>query len=238
MALTLEDAVRRAIDNNLEIAVERLNPQTFDFTLASLRANYKPVATSTLRPARQRAAADQPAEPRQPERVDDDLQLGRGAEPAVGRRQHGVLTFNNARIVSPTDRLASFDPQFNSSYLFSYTQPLLRGFRIDQTRQQMQTTVINRDNAELNLKARTTNTLAAGARSLLGLRVYDSGGRRRQQSLALASKLLSRQQDSRRSRHDGADGCRAGRSRRGDAPAGAHDGDRDDAHGRARARSG
>src|SRR5687768_7599153 len=46
--LTLEDAVRRAIDNNLEIAVERLNPQTFDFTLASIRANYHPVATSNL----------------------------------------------------------------------------------------------------------------------------------------------------------------------------------------------
>ena len=46
--LTLEDAVRRAIDNNLEMAVERLNPQTFDFTLASLRANYKPNATSTF----------------------------------------------------------------------------------------------------------------------------------------------------------------------------------------------
>ena len=44
--LTLEDAVRRAIDNNLEMAVERLNPQTFDFTLASLRANYNPIATS------------------------------------------------------------------------------------------------------------------------------------------------------------------------------------------------
>ena len=71
-----------------------------------------------------------------------------------------AFTFNNNKIVSPTDQLARFDPQFNSSYLFSYTQPLLRGFRIDQTRQQMKTTMINRDNAELNLKARTTNTLA------------------------------------------------------------------------------
>ncbi len=74
--LTLEDAVRRAVDNNLEMAVERLNPQTFDFTLASLRANYNPNATSQHRPARQRAPADQPAESRQPERLDDDLQLG------------------------------------------------------------------------------------------------------------------------------------------------------------------
>ena len=72
--LTLEDAVRRAIDNNLEMAVERLNPQTFDFSLAALRADYKPVATSQFGRQRQRPAADEPAEPRQPERVDDDLQ--------------------------------------------------------------------------------------------------------------------------------------------------------------------
>src|SRR5947207_14647872 len=46
--MTLADAVQHAIDNNLELAVERLNPQTFDLTLASLRANYKPVASSTF----------------------------------------------------------------------------------------------------------------------------------------------------------------------------------------------
>ena len=102
-----------------------------------------------------------------------------------------ALTFNNNKVVSPTDQLASFDPQFNSSYLFAYTQPLLRGFKIDQTRQQMQTTVINRDNAELNLKARTTNTLAAVRTAywdyVFAIQAVDVA----QQSLALASKLLS-----------------------------------------------
>ena len=88
--LTLEDAVRRAIDNNLEMAVERLNPQTFDFTLAALRANYKPDGDVAVRTPRQRAAADEPAESRQPERLDDDLQLGHHAEPRVGRRQLGA----------------------------------------------------------------------------------------------------------------------------------------------------
>ena len=28
-----------------------------------------------------------------------------------------ALTFNNNKVVSPTDQLARFDPQFNSSYL-------------------------------------------------------------------------------------------------------------------------
>jgi outer membrane protein len=188
--LTLEDAVRRAIDNNLEMAVERLNPQTFDFTLASLRANYNPNATSTIgrrdnvRPPTNLLNPGSPnvATMTYNSGVTQNLRWGGG---------NYALTFNNARIVSPNDRLASFDPQFNSSYLFSYTQPLLRGFRIDQTRQQMQTAVINRDNAELNLKARTTNTLAAVRAAywdyVYSIQAVDVA----QQSLALASKLLS-----------------------------------------------
>ena len=188
--MTLEEAVRRAIDNNLEMVVERLNPQTFDFTLASLRANYKPVATSTLGRrdnVRPPTSLLNPGSPNVSTMtynsgIAQNLRWGGG---------NMALTFNNAKIVSPNDRLASFDPQYNSSYLFSYTQPLLRGFSIDQTRQQMQTTVINRDNAELNLKARTTNTLAA-VRSAYWDYVYSiQAVDVARQSLALASKLLS-----------------------------------------------
>ena len=190
VALTLEEAVRRAIDNNLDITVERLNPQTFDFTLASLRANYKPVATSTLgrrdnvRPPTNLLNPDAP-------NVSTMTYNSGIAQNLFWGGGNMALTFNNSKIVSPTDRLASFDPQFNSSYLFSYTQPLLRGFKIDQTRQQMKTTVINRDNAELNLKARTTNTLAA-VRSAYWDYVYAiQSVDVAQQSLALAQKLLS-----------------------------------------------
>jgi len=188
--MTLEDAVRRAIDNNLEMAVERLNPQTFDFTLASLRANYNPNATSNIGRRDNVRPPTNLLNPGSPNvstmtyntGVTQNLRWGGG---------NYALTFNNNKVVSPTDQLARFDPQFNSSYLFSYTQPLLRGFRIDQTRQQMQTAVINRDNAELNLKARTTNTLAAVRAAywdyVFSIQAVDVA----QQSLALASKLLS-----------------------------------------------
>ena len=188
--MTLEEAVRRAIDNNLEMAVERLNPQTFDFTLASLRANYKPVATSTFGRRDNVRPPSNLLNPGSPNvstmtynsGISQNLRWGGGLM---------SLTFNNSKIVSPDDRLASFDPQFNSSYLFTYTQPLLRGFRIDQTRQQMQTTLINRDNAELNLKARTTNTLASVRAAywdyVYSIQAVDVA----RQSLALASKLLS-----------------------------------------------
>ena len=190
-----------------------------------------------VRPPRQRAPADQPAESRQPERLDDDLQRGHRAEHAVGRRQLRADVQQQQGRLADTTSWRRFDPQFNSSYLFSYTQPLLRGFKIDQTRQQMQTAVINRDNAELNLKARTTNTLAA-VRAAYWDYVFSIQAVDVAQAVARARvEAALGQQDSRRSRHDGADGRRAGRSGRGDAPAGADDRDRDDAHGRALAQA-
>jgi outer membrane protein len=190
LPMTLADAVQHAIDNNLELAVERLNPQTFDLTLASLRANYKPVATSSFGRRDNTRPPTNLLNPGSPSvstmtyngGLAKNLQWGGGSL---------ALAFNNNKVVSPTDRLASFDPQFNSTYLFSYNQPLLRGFRIDQTRQQMKTTSINRDNSELNLKARSVNTLA-NVRSAYWDYVYSiQAVDVARESLALAQKLLS-----------------------------------------------
>ena len=188
--ITLEDAVRRALDNNLDISIERLNPQTFDFTLASLRANYKPVANSAFGRRDNVRPPTNLLNPGSPNvstmtynaGVAQNLQWGGG---------NLALNFNNSKVVSPDDRLASFDPQYNSSYLFAYTQPLLRGFKIDQTRQQIQTTIINRDTADLNLKARTTNTLAAVRSAYWDYAFSIQAIEVAKESLALASKLLS-----------------------------------------------
>src|SRR5579862_8581065 len=46
--LTLDDVVKLALDRNLTIAVQRLSPPTFDYTLASLNSTYRPTLTSSL----------------------------------------------------------------------------------------------------------------------------------------------------------------------------------------------
>ena len=45
--LSLQDAVQRAADKNIDIAVARITPRLTDFTIASLDANYRPNLTST-----------------------------------------------------------------------------------------------------------------------------------------------------------------------------------------------
>src|SRR5207245_10320951 len=46
--LTLDDAVRLALDRNLDIAVQRLNPEINDIAIASIRSIYHPAVTSTI----------------------------------------------------------------------------------------------------------------------------------------------------------------------------------------------
>src|SRR5437660_6605258 len=46
--LTLDDAVKFALDRNLDIAVQRLNPEISDIAIAAVKAAYRPALTSTL----------------------------------------------------------------------------------------------------------------------------------------------------------------------------------------------
>jgi hypothetical protein len=48
VSLTLEDAVKFALERNLDISVQRLNPQINDIAYASLRSIYHPSLTSIV----------------------------------------------------------------------------------------------------------------------------------------------------------------------------------------------
>jgi outer membrane protein len=189
VALGIEEAVARALERNLDIAVERLNPQTFDLSLASLRSAYSPTLTSTIG-------------------KNDLVQLPTNTLTGGTRVQNDTVTynagatqlvpwgggsfsssFNNNKIVT-TSANANFNPQFRSTFNASYTQPLMRGFRIDSTRQQLLVTRLNRDISEVQLRATMTSTLANVRNAywdyLFALEAVDVARR----SMQLAEKLV------------------------------------------------
>ena len=187
--LTLDEAVMRAADNNLDIQVERLNPQTFDLSIASLQAVYHPTATSRYGRTDNVRLPTSLLNPGAPNI--STMTYNAGVTQSL-RWGGGSLTtsFNNQRQAS-SDVFSNFNPQFNSTLNFNYIQPLLRNFKIDATRQAIRTTIISRDTADLNLKARTTNTLAAVRSAywdyVFSIQALDVA----RQSLTLAQKLLS-----------------------------------------------
>src|SRR6185436_19974606 len=69
------------------------------------------------------------------------------------------VTLNNSRSASNSNN-ALFNPNFSATWSGLYTQPLLRNFRIDSTRQQLTVAKLNREISDVQLRATITNTLS------------------------------------------------------------------------------
>lgn len=158
--LRLEDAVARAMDQNIDLAVQRLNPQLQDLSLAGVRAAYRPTLTTTL--------GDQSSTsiPR------DTLSGGSITSTQTYTYNGGVrqtlpwtggtanLNFTNNRAFLDSNNF-TINPSYNSTFTASLTQPLWRNFRIDTTRNSLWTGIISRQMADVNLRASVVNTEAS-----------------------------------------------------------------------------
>ena len=188
-ALTLEDAIARALERNLDIAVQRLNPLVVDLNLAQALSAYSPTFDTSLSTNSSTSPSSTQLDGGQ-RVVSDRKVINTGITQAVawgGGRY--TVDFNNNRNAS-TNTFSSFNPSYRSSFQGSYTQPLLRGFRIDSTRQQIQVTRINRDIADIDLRQLLTNTVSSVQDAYWDL-VYATGTLEVQrQALELAETLI------------------------------------------------
>ncbi len=157
--LTLEEAVSLALERNLDIQVARLEPGSADLQIAGINNTFRPTLNTTL-------GLD--------ERTNLPTSTLVGAS-GVNRDQAtynfgisqpfkwggGDLTigWNNVRAAT-TDARVNFNPSYTSSFLATVSQPLIRGFRIDNTRQQLQVALINRDISEVSVRATVAQTMA------------------------------------------------------------------------------
>jgi outer membrane protein TolC len=187
--LTLDAATERALERNLDIAVERLNPQTFDFSIASLNASYRPTLTGTsgLRNATT-FSRSQTAGAAVLETGTLTGNTGIAKNLRIGGGSFSV-TFNNNRL-KQSDQFALRNPTLNSAFNAVMVQPLMRGLRIDTTRQQLLITRINQDMSELALRGLVVTTLASVRNAywdlVYAIQFVDTA----KGSLALASKLV------------------------------------------------
>lgn len=187
--LTIDEAVTRALERNLDIVVERMNPGTFDHTLASLRSLYRPLFQSTIG---QQSVGQLPSSQLVGgQRVDvESTTFNFGASQGVPWGGGSFSSTWNNRRQDSSSPFNTFNPQFNSSFAAQYTQPLLRNFGIDQTRQQIRVTQINRDISQLQLQATITNTVADVRGAYWDLTATLEAVDVARRSLALADKLV------------------------------------------------
>ena len=152
--MSIDDAVATALEQNLDLQVQRINPQLQDLSTAQFRASYTPNFVSTF----STSDATQPST--------SFLDAGGGSAGISSGNSifnFGVASltnwgggsydvrWNNTRSTT-TNLFQSFNPQLNTVVAATYVQPLLRNFRIDGTRQQLLISETNRDIAGTQLE--------------------------------------------------------------------------------------
>ena len=190
--ITLDESVRLALDRNLDIAVQRLNPELQDITIASAGAAYHPTLTSlfgpqssTTLPTSQTNLGAGGTAP-----ITDTLTYNAGVTQSIPWGG-GSLTanFNNFRRTSTSNNV-TYNPLLQSNWQFFYTQPLLRNFGMDSTRQTLAVSKINRDISDVQLKATIINTLSNVRNAYWDYVFATQAVDVAKQSLALADKLV------------------------------------------------
>lgn len=194
--LSMDDAVRMALENNLGIQTERLNPQIQNYGVARANAAFTPSLVSSL----SRGSSTAPPT--------DFLSTGgssgvvtSGAFSTTAGVQQQLkfggasyqVTFDGSRLTSDAPRTV-FSPQLGSHLNAVYTQPLLRNFRIDSLRQQLYQSRNQQEVADIELQQRITQTgrnVRAAYYNLVGA---IAGLDVAQQSLDLARQSLKNNQ--------------------------------------------
>jgi outer membrane protein len=162
LALTLDDAIKLALDRNLDIQVQRLNPQTFDFSIAAIESVYRPTITSTVGAQSFANASNSTINGAiAGTAITNQTATWNGGLTQQFRWGGGnaSVTLNNNRQLTDNPT-ALYKVQYNPAWSAQYTQPLLRNFKIDNTRQQLAVSKINQDISEIQLQALIINTVS------------------------------------------------------------------------------
>jgi HAE1 family hydrophobic/amphiphilic exporter-1 len=186
--LTRDEAVRLAIENNADLVANRLDPVISAERVAAAKAAFVPNLSSAL----QRNSQSTPS---------TNLFSGDSAlktefwSGIAGMNQllrwgggNYNVTFNSARTTT-TNPLTTFTPSLTSTLQAVFTQPLLRDFKTDQARAQVDLTTRNREIADLRLQDDLTRTSAQAETAYWSLVAARASVDVQQRSLDLALEL-------------------------------------------------
>jgi outer membrane protein TolC len=196
VSLTLEDTVKRALENNLDIQVQRINQQTYDVNIASIRSVYSPVLSSTLSSQTSKNASTSTISGAATgTAITNDTMVFNGGLAQDVPWGGGSLALNLDNRRQETSSLtATVNPQYTPTWALQYTQPLFRDFRIDNTRQQLLVTRINQEISDVQLQQTVINTLANVRNAYWDYVFAVQSVEVARQSLALAEELLRNNQ--------------------------------------------
>jgi outer membrane protein TolC len=158
LPLSLDEAVARALENNVDIAVERYNPEQSAQDVIAAEGYYDPFLfanvskTSTdTKGTNFFSGGDVVNNKTGVWNFGLGIPLKTGAEFSLGWN-------NNKR--DTTNAFTTFNPVYNSNLSINITQPLLKGFKVDAPRNQLRLAKKSREISDVQFRQTIINTVA------------------------------------------------------------------------------
>jgi outer membrane protein TolC len=192
LALTVDEAVQRALENNADLAVEKFAPQASDLSVSDARAVYDPVVFSTVSTQSRTSKATNTFQGGASV-LNKTLTYNFGATKAIETGGAFRVDFNNNRQNS-TSSVSTFNPSFSSSFNANFTQPLLRNRSIDTNRLNLKLTKRNKEITDLQFRSIVVSTLASVRKLYYDLIYAVENLSAQRKSLSLAQKFLNENQ--------------------------------------------
>ena len=187
--LSLEEAVKLALENNLSVRVERINPELQDLAIAQAQTAWTPNLTSTLRTGQTSSPITNFFAGASDKLTRDSLSANVGANQLLPWGANYTVSWdaNRAKSNSAYD---SPNPSLGSNLNFNFTQPLLRNRQIDSSRQQLIITRMNREISDVSLRQTVLATIRDVKYGYWNLKAAAAALKVAQQSLDLAKESL------------------------------------------------
>src|SRR6266508_452220 len=187
--LSIDEAVKSALEQNLGIRIQRIDPQIQDVSVMQARSFWAPELTSDLRRNSQTQQATSSLSGGATSIDNGTFSTAVGMNQLLPWGGNYSATWNSSRSTT-TNLFSNYIPQLNSNLNLQYSQPLLRNYSIDQIRQQVANSKKSRDLSDIQLEAVITQTLRSVKNAYWDLSYAINNLKAQEQSLALSQQSL------------------------------------------------
>ena len=148
-----------ALDHNVDLNADRLDPQISDTRVAAAAGVFRPTFNSSVQPNNQLQPPSSFLIPIADAHRRRDVERRRSASGCRGSARPTTSAWTPSHTDS-NSFLNSYNPLLQSGLSLSVSQPLIRDLSIDAARQQLATSRINRDIADTRLRESLVHTTA------------------------------------------------------------------------------
>src|SRR5258708_21590871 len=187
--LAIDDAVKLALEQNLGIRIQRIDPQIQDVGISQARSFWAPSVSTTFSRQTQTQASTSSLAGSATSITNGNFATGLNLNQTLPWGGSYISNWNNSRFTT-TNLFSTYSPQLASNVNFQYTQPLLRNFSVDAIRQQVAFSKKTRDLSDIQLDSVIVSTTRAVKNAYWDLSYAINNLKAQQESLALAQQSL------------------------------------------------